>query len=127
MQWKRALTVLAAAVAAFAQPPGGGPGGGGTSGDGIWRRNAYYGELLTFDACVGHQPNTGSYHYHANPLCLRAQLNDNLVTLRSSRTGVSYAEITSGWHHSPILGWAMDGYPIYGPYGYANPSDPTSA
>ena len=23
-------------------------------------------------------------------------------------------------YHSPIVGWAYDGYPIYGPYGYAN-------
>jgi uncharacterized protein (TIGR03437 family) len=114
---------VATVTAALAQPPG----GGGVSGDGIWRRNAYYGELLTFDDCEGHQPNTGTYHYHANPLCLRAQLNDNLITLRSSRNGVSYAELASGWRHSPILGWAMDGYPIYGPYGYSNPSDSTSA
>lgn len=114
-------------IALWAQPGGGPPGGGGGStGDGIWRRNAYYGELLTFDNCVGHQPGGGNYHYHANPLCLRAQLNDNLVTLRSSRDGVSYAELSSGWHHSPILGWAMDGYPIYGPYGYTNPADATS-
>ena len=25
-------------------------------------------------------------------------------------------------YHSPIIGWAYDGNPIYGPYGYANPS-----
>ena len=116
-----------------AQPPGGGPpgggppGGGGASGDGIWRRNAYYGELLTFDSCVGHQPGNGSYHYHADPLCLRAQLNDNLRILRTSRNGSVYAELQTGRHHSPILGWAPDGYPIYGPYGYSNPTDPTSA
>ena len=28
--------------------------------------------------------------------------------------------------HSPILGWALDGYPIYGPYGYTDPLDPAS-
>ena len=22
--------------------------------------------------------------------------------------------------HSPIIGWAYDGHPIYGPYGFAN-------
>lgn len=130
--WMTMLWMTMWVTAVWAQPPGGpggsppGGAGGPGGGDGIWRRNAYYGELLTFDACVGHQPGGGNYHYHANPLCLRAQLNDNLVTLRSSRDGVSYAELTSGWHHSPILGWAMDGYPIYGPYGYSNPADPTS-
>ena len=25
-------------------------------------------------------------------------------------------------HHSPIIGWAFDGNPIYGPYGYSSPS-----
>lgn len=110
----------------LAQPPGGGPGGG-SAGDGIWRRNAYYGELLTFDSCVGHQPGNGQYHYHASPSCLRAQLGDNIQILRTGRTGATYAELASGWKHSPILGWALDGYPIYGPYAYSSPMDPASA
>ena len=28
--------------------------------------------------------------------------------------------------HSIIIGWALDGYPIYGPYGYSNPSNALS-
>jgi uncharacterized protein (TIGR03437 family) len=82
---------------------------------------------MTFDSCVGHQPGNGQYHYHANPLCLRAQLNDNVEIVRSSRTGATYRELKSGWHHSPILGWALDGYPIYGPYGYSDPKDSSSS
>lgn len=27
---------------------------------------------------------------------------------------------------SPIVGWSLDGYPIYGPYGYSDPADSTS-
>jgi uncharacterized protein (TIGR03437 family) len=110
-----------------AQPPGGGPGGGpGGAGDGIWRRNAAYGESQTFDSCLGHQTNTGTYHYHVNPVCLRAELGDNVVISRTTRVGVFYQEKSAPWTHSPILGWAQDGYPIYGPYGYSNPKDPTS-
>lgn len=121
------IATLISSLPVLAQPPGGGPGGGpGGSGDGIWRRNAYYGEFLTFDSCLGHQPQTGQYHYHVSPTCLRAELNDNLVTIRTGRTGQAYAEQTSGWHHSPILGWALDGYPIYGPYGYSKATDSTS-
>ena len=30
-------------------------------------------------------------------------------------------EILSGFAHSPIIGWAYDGNPIYGPYGFALP------
>ncbi|MBM3969022.1 MAG: YHYH protein [Planctomycetes bacterium] len=29
--------------------------------------------------------------------------------------------------HSPIIGWALDGYPIYGPYGYSDPLDDSSS
>ena len=32
-----------------------------------------------------------------------------------------------GIEHSPIIGWAYDGNPIYGPYGYSDPSDENSA
>ncbi|HEX7652117.1 MAG TPA: YHYH protein, partial [Verrucomicrobiae bacterium] len=28
--------------------------------------------------------------------------------------------------HSPIVGWMQDGYPLYGPYGYANPTNAAS-
>lgn len=128
MVWKTTAAILLASMA-WAQPPGGGPPGGGPGGgsDGIWRRDAFYGERETFDSCIGHQPGDGEYHYHANPLCLRAELDDNVVILRSTRTGSAYSELASGWHHSPILGWAVDGYPIYGPYGYADPKNPSSA
>jgi len=109
----------------LAQPPGGGPGGG--SGDGIWQRNAAYGEIETFDYCNGHQPQSGTYHHHVNPICLRAQLNDNVTVVSTGRLGTLYAEKTSGWTHSPILGWAYDGYPVYGPYGYSDPTNAKSA
>jgi hypothetical protein len=113
-------------------------------GDGIWQRNANYAEEPTFDHAHGHQPGNGEYHYHENPTALRAQLNDNIEAtgttnyfpydsvLTSSHTHTSdedhnYEEIASGFRHSPILGWSRDGYPVYGPYGYSNPSDSSSA
>jgi uncharacterized protein (TIGR03437 family) len=100
---------------------------GGQQGDGIWLRNAYYGEFQTFDKCYGHQPGNGQYHHHVQPVCLRAQLEDNLVAVSSGRTGTVYREKSAPWKHSPILGWAFDGYPIYGPYGYSDPQNPNSA
>jgi uncharacterized protein (TIGR03437 family) len=122
MRINRKLAALALFGAMAWAQPGGGPGGG--SGDGIWTRNAAYGEGETFDQCNGHQPQTGMYHHHLNPVCLRAQLNDNVVVVSAGRLGTQYAEKASGWTHSPILGWSFDGYPVYGPYGY---SDPTNA
>ena len=113
---------LAATLLASAQPPG-----PAAQGDGIWLRNGYYGEFETFDKCLGHQPGNGQYHNHVQPVCLRAQLNDNLDVVSVERTGTIYREKAGSFTHSPILGWAFDGYPIYGPYGYADPADATSA
>ncbi len=95
-------------------------------GDGIWLRNAFFGEAQTFDACGGHQPGNGQYHHHAVPNCLREQLNDNIERVRSARTGPVYREKRAPWTHSPILGWAFDGHPIYGPYAYSDPRDSRS-
>ena len=117
----RILVLLAWVAVGLAQPPLGGQG------DGIWLRNAYFGEAQTFDLCTGHQPNNGQYHYHANPICLRGQLNDNTEIARKARAGVIYREKAAPWTHSPILGWAFDGYPIYGPYGFSDPANAGSS
>ncbi|MBZ0256527.1 YHYH protein, partial [bacterium] len=50
----------------------------------------------------GDEKILGEYHYHQQPPLLREQLGDD------------------GSKHSPILGFAADGIPIYGPYGYEN-------
>ncbi|MBM3785921.1 MAG: YHYH protein [Acidobacteria bacterium] len=114
--WK---ILIVCAGAAIAQPPM-------QQGDGVWARDAYFGEAQTFDACTGHQPGNGQYHHHASPTCLRAQLNDNLELVRDTRTGPVYREKAAGLTHSPILGWAFDGHPIYGPYGYADARNASS-
>lgn len=67
---------------------------------GIWNRNAYYWEGSGFDACLGHPQQQGEYHHHVSPTCL---YND--------------ADSTQ---HSPIIGYAFDGFPIYGAYAYTN-------
>jgi len=69
--------------------------------DATWHRNAYYFEGSSFDDCLGHPDVSGCYHHHVNPKCL---YNDSDKT-----------------QHSPIIGYAFDGYPVYGAYGYANP------
>jgi len=66
----------------------------------IWSRNAYYFEGGGFDNCLGHPDQTGEYHHHVSPKCLY--------------------DITDSTHHSPIIGYMLDGYPIYGAYAYAD-------
>jgi hypothetical protein len=92
----------------------------GITGDGIWNRNAYANELVTFDAALAHQAGK-QYHYHVQPIALRYQLGDHVTYNATANT---YAEATGTAAHSPIVAWAADGLPVYGPYGY---SDPTNA
>ncbi len=61
---------------------------------------------LGLDANLAHVQPSGAYHYHGLPTALEA-------------TGTASA-------HSPLLGWAGDGLPIYGRYGYVDPTDPDS-
>ena len=58
------------------------------------------------------------YGQVANPKSLRIQLGDNL-----NLAGTEPATKT----HSPILGFAYDGNPIYGPFGHENPLDASSS
>lgn len=53
-----------------------------------------------------HVQPTGGYHYHGMP------------------EGMIAGE--SGANHSPLIGFAADGFPIYARYGYADASDPSS-
>jgi hypothetical protein len=93
-------------------------------GDGIWNRDALVNEGVTFDAALGHQQNWGRYHYHAEPLALRYLLGDHVDFDSTTKT---YHESKSPpTRHSPILGWMQDGFPLYGPYGFSDPSNLTS-
>jgi hypothetical protein len=76
----------------------------------LWHQNANVFEASSFDGGPGHPApdrtsmTTGTYHYHQAPIALLNQLDAS----------------NTGQHHSPLLGYAFDGFPIYGPYGYAN-------
>ena len=87
------------------------------SGTGYWNRDAYVNESATFDPAYAHQENTGTYHYHANPIALRYLTGDHVSYSATTKT---YSESTNAvTKHSPLLGWVRDGYPVYGPYGYS--------
>ena len=90
---------------------------------GIWNRDAFVNEGVTFDPANAHQPGTGQYHYHANAIALRGLLGDHVNFNPVTRL---YSENTTNPApaHSPILGWVRDGFPVYGPYGYATTNNP---
>ncbi len=100
------------------------PRAGIGQGERIWNRDAYVNEGKTFDAALAHQQNRGTYHYHANPIALRYLLGDHVDFDATSQT--YHESKTAPQKHSPIVGWMQDGYPLYGPYGYANATNATS-
>jgi hypothetical protein len=93
------------------------PNGGIGPGDGIWNRDAWPNEYVSFDYALSHNPPNGQYHCHSNPLATRYFLSDNVNYDSSTKI---YSENTAATvvRHSPIIGWMSDGLPLYGPYGY---------
>jgi len=65
----------------------------------------------------------GEYAHLSDPKQLRYVLGDNVF--RDPATG-NLRELETGLRHSPIIGWAYDGNPIYGPYGYIDAADQSS-
>jgi len=94
------------------------------AGSGYWNREAYVNEGVTFDPGYAHQENSGTHHYHANPIALRYLLGDH-VDFNSTTKAYSESATTPS-KHSPILGWVRDGHPVYGPYGYSTATDASS-
>ncbi len=85
-------------------------------------------ETSTFDTAKGavfegyNNEYGGEYAHLSNPQRMRYILGDNLF----ENTSGDILEQESQLTHSPIIGWAFDGNPIYGPYAYSDPTDQTS-
>ena len=60
----------------------------------------------------------GEYGYFYNPNNLRYYLGDSVETRTPTTQDPSPWIEQNPTGHSPIIGWAYDGHPIYGPYGY---------
>lgn len=74
-----------------------------------WNYDALGGAVpLGIDENYAHPQPNGAYHYHGLPIGLLKELG------------------LSAEKHSPLVGWAADGFPIYARYGYEDPKDPTS-
>lgn len=93
----------------------GGPLGG--SGDGVWNRTAIVYEKLGFDCSKGHPAGT-NYHHHQNPSAFKYDLN--VISTVCNPYDANGLYIIDSTQHSPLIGFAYDGFPIYGAYGYKN-------
>lgn len=91
------------------------PGGPGAVMD--WNRDAVPAEKPGFDCSKGH-PAMGNYHHHQNPSAFKLDLNVISTICNLYDADGLYAINAS--EHSPLIGYAYDGFPIYGAYGYKN-------
>lgn len=70
--------------------------GGTYMNQGGWHQLAQKFEIYDLDVCLGHATMLGTYHQHLDTPCLGQQFGDE------------------GTEHSPIYGFAADGYPMHG-------------
>ena len=82
-----------------------------------WNRDAIPAEMGGFDCSKGH-PAMGNYHHHQNPSAFK--LDQNVISDVCNLYDADGLYSIDSTKHSPILGFAYDGFPIYGAYGYAN-------
>lgn len=76
---------------------------------GDWQYEALSGAVpLGIDQGIAHVQPNGAYHYHGVPQLLLQGLS------------------VSADNHSPLVGWAADGFPIYALYGYRDGLDARS-
>jgi len=75
-----------------------------------WHYNAFYRNDVSRDSKGGNPDSNNIYGYIQPPAYVTGTI-----------AGYSTTE------HSPIIGWAFDGFPIYGPYGYEDRANASSS
>ena len=97
--------------------PGNPPCPGGPNASMDWNRDAIPAEMAGFDCSKGH-PAMGNYHHHQNPSAFKLDLEivSDICNLYDA-DGLYFIDETI---HSPLIGFAFDGFQIYGAYGYRN-------
>ncbi len=106
-----------ATTGALCGGPGNAPCPGGPMATQDWNRDAIPAEKAGFDCAKGH-PAMGNYHHHQNLSAFNLDL-----TVISTICDLYLADglyLIDSTEHSPLIGFAYDGYPIYGAYAYKN-------
>jgi len=97
--------------------PGNPPCPGGPGSAQAWNRDAIPAEMGGFDCSKAH-PAMGNYHHHQNPSAFKLDLEVlSTVCNLYDADGLYMIDSTQ---HSPLIGFAYDGFPIYGAYGFQN-------
>lgn len=97
--------------------PGNPPCPGGPNANMPWNRDAVPAEKPGFDCSKGH-PAMGNYHHHQNPSAFKLDLQ--VISTICDIYDADGLHAIDSMQHSPLIGFAYDGFPIYGAYGYKN-------
>ncbi|MGK0386957.1 MAG: hypothetical protein ACI849_001576 [Patiriisocius sp.] len=101
----------------FCGGPGNPPCPGGPMAVQDWNRDAVVYELGGFDCAKGH-PAMGNYHHHQNPSAFDLDLV--VISEICNLYDADGLYVIDETEHSPLLGFANDGFPIYGAIGFTN-------
>ena len=105
------------ATGALCGGPGNPPCAGGPGTTQEWSRDAIPVERGGFDCAKAH-PAMGNYHHHQNPSAFNLDLNILSNVCDAYPSDGLY--VINPTQHSPLIGFAYDGFPIYGAYAYTN-------
>ncbi len=97
--------------------PGNPPCPGGPMASSSWNRDAIPAERIGFDCAKGH-PAMGNYHHHQNPSAFNLDLK--VISTICNLYDADGLYVIDSNKHAPLLGFAYDGFPIYGAYAYKN-------
>ena len=94
----------------------------GPGGDAVASQHGAYEEdrqPIVLGVCHAHNGQGGSFHYHADANCLHwhPEEGEDMFDYDTS-TPAAVAQNTANGSHSAVIGVGMDGYPIYGLWGY---------
>ncbi|MFK7809205.1 MAG: YHYH protein [Saprospiraceae bacterium] len=97
--------------------PGNPPCPGGPMAQQDWNRDAIPAEKPGFDCSKAH-PAMGNYHHHQNPSAFKLDIDviSDICSLYDA-DGLYAIDETQ---HAPLIGFAYDGFPIYGAHGFKN-------
>ena len=94
----------------------------GPGGDAVASQHGAYEEdrqPIELGVCHAHNGQGGTFHYHADANCLHWHPGDGETMLDYDiSTPAAVAQNTANGSHSAVIGVSMDGYPIYGLWGY---------
>jgi hypothetical protein len=95
--------------------PGNPPCPGGPLANMAWNRDAVLAEKRGFDCAKGH-PAQGNYHHHQNPSAFK--LDRKIISTICNLYDADGLYLMDSTQHAPLIGFAYDGFPIYGAFAY---------